>query len=237
MNTCEYIRVEIRVYNNKKKNLVWIFGYGVLHNGSQFNCASFKAFCARWKINLKFASVAHPESNGQVEAVNKIILDALKKNLDKKKGLWAEEIPSILWSYRTTHKAATGETPFRLAYGADAVIPLEVQMSSLRLENFDEDKNNEGLRLCAMLRDEVEDSTLARIVAQKQAISRRFNTKVKGRSFQVGDLVLRKAEFFTEKKREGKLGPNWEGPYRVTKILTPGTFKLEDMQGKELPHP
>src|SRR4051812_41367580 len=110
-------------------------------------------------------------------------------------------------------------------------------MSSLRLENFDKGKNNEGLHLCAMLRNEVEDSTLARIIVQKQAISRRSNAKVKGRSFQVGDLVLRKAEFSTEKKREGKLGPNWKGPYKVIKILTPGTFKLEDMRGKELPHP
>src|SRR4051812_25948246 len=79
-----------------------------------------------------------------------------------------KEVPSVLWSYQTTHKAATGETPFRLAYGANAVIPLEVQMSSLRLENFDEDRNNEGLRLCAMRRDKVEDSTLARIIVQKQ---------------------------------------------------------------------
>src|SRR5204863_8094887 len=140
------------------------------------------------------ASVAHPESNGQVESANKAILNAFKRKIKGKKGTWADEIPGILWSYQTTHKIATGEILFRLAYGAEAVIPLEVQMSSLRLENFDEDKNNEGLRLCAVLRDEVEDSTLTHIVAQKQAISRRFNAKVKGRSFQVGDLVLRKAE-------------------------------------------
>jgi hypothetical protein len=161
----------------------------------------------------------------------------LKKKLDKKKGLWAEHIPSILWSYRTTHKEATGETPYRLAYGTEAVIPLEVQMSSLRLENFDEEGNKEGLRLCAEVIDEVRDKALTRVIAQKHAIARRYNAKVKGRQFRVGDLVLRKAEFVAAERREGKLGANWEGPYRVVRILTPGTYRLEDRDGKLLPHP
>ena len=88
-----------------------------------------------------FASVAHPESNGQAKSANKAILNALKQKIEGKKGIWADEIPVILWSYRASHKVTTGETPFRLAYRAEAVIPLEVQMSSLRLEYFDEKKN------------------------------------------------------------------------------------------------
>lgn len=99
--------------------------------------------------------------------MNKEILNAVKKKLDKKKGLWAEEVPSILWSYRTTHKEATREIPFFLAYGSEAVIPLEVQMSSLRLEYFGEEKNKEGLKLCDEILDEVHDATLSHIISQK----------------------------------------------------------------------
>src|SRR5438045_2198430 len=182
--------------------------------GLNFNCKSFKAFCKKWRIKLKFASVAHPKSNGQAESANKAILNALKRKIDGKKGTWADEIPGILWSYRTTHKAATGETPFRLAYGSEAAIPLEVQMSSLRLEYFDEEKNEEGLKLCDEMIDEVRDNAIKRIISQKHAISRRYNSKVKHRQLQVGDLVLKKAKFSTAEKRDGKLGANWEGPYK-----------------------
>lgn len=61
----------------------------------------------KWRINLKFASVAHSQTNGQAEVANKSILNVLKKKLEGKKGKWAKEIPSIPWSYRTTHKKAT----------------------------------------------------------------------------------------------------------------------------------
>src|SRR3954471_16380459 len=136
-----------------------------------------------------------PQTNGQAETANKSILTALKKKLDDKKGRWAEEIPSILWSYRTTYKEATGETPYRMTYGVEAVIPLEVQMSSLRLEHFDEEKNNEGLRLCLDTIDEVHDMALTKMISQKQAIAKKYNSKVKKTSYQLVDLVLRKAEF------------------------------------------
>ena len=61
----------------------------------------------------------------------------------------------------------------------EAVIPLEVQMSSLRLEHFGEEKNDEGLRLCLDTIDEVHDMALTKIVAQKQAVARKYNSKVK----------------------------------------------------------
>ncbi|XP_072060323.1 uncharacterized protein [Arachis hypogaea] len=84
-------------------------------------------------IRQKFSSVEHPQTNGQVESANKIILLGLKKRLDNKKGAWADELASVLWSYRTTEQSSTKETPFRLTYGLDAVIPVEVGEPSPRL--------------------------------------------------------------------------------------------------------
>src|SRR4051812_19847036 len=110
-------------------------------------------------------------------------------------------------------------------------------MSSLRLEYFDEEKNEEGLKLCDEMIDEVRDNAIRRIISQKHVISRRYNSKVKHRQLQVRDLMLKKAEFSTAEKRDGKLGASWEGPYKIIQVLTPGTYKLEDMQGKALPHP
>lgn len=105
----------------------------VAHNSPIFKYGSFKNICMKWKINLKFAAIAHPESNSQANAANKAILIVLKKRIVGKKGTWAKEIPEIIWYYKTTHKEVVGETPFRKAYGAKATIPLEVQMSYLRL--------------------------------------------------------------------------------------------------------
>ncbi|XP_072054885.1 uncharacterized protein [Arachis hypogaea] len=70
--------------------------------------------------------VEHPQMNGQVESANKIIVKGLKKRLDEAKRLWADELGSVLWSYRTTPQTATGENPFRLTYGTEAVIPVEI---------------------------------------------------------------------------------------------------------------
>lgn len=80
-------------------------------------------------IKHRFTSVEHPQTNAQAEAVNRVILRGLKRRLEKTKGNWAEELPYFLWAYRTTHDSSTSETPFRLTYGAEVVIPVEVSES------------------------------------------------------------------------------------------------------------
>ena len=54
------------------------------------------------------------------------------------KGVWLKELPSVLWAYRTTTRTSTGETPFNLTYGTEALILVEVGLISLRRELFDE---------------------------------------------------------------------------------------------------
>ncbi|QHN81492.1 Gypsy retrotransposon integrase-like protein [Arachis hypogaea] len=87
-----------------------------------------------WTRSLqKFSSVEHPQSNGQVEAANKVIIHDLKKRLDQKKSSWAGELALVLWSYRMTPQSSTRETPFRLIYGVDAVILVEIGEPSPRM--------------------------------------------------------------------------------------------------------
>lgn len=111
-----------------------------------------------------FASIAHPQTNRQAEEANKTILNVLKKKLNGKNGRWAEEMPIILCSYQTTSKEATRVTSLQKAYGVEAVIPLEVQMSTLRLKHFNEEKSNEGLRLYINTIDE--NMALSRIISK-----------------------------------------------------------------------
>ena len=75
----------------------------------------------------------HPQTNGPVEPANMVILQGLKERLDEAKEAWADELRSILWSYQTTPQSTTGETPLKLTYRVDTMIPIEVKEPSLRV--------------------------------------------------------------------------------------------------------
>lgn len=108
----------------------------MLDNGTQFIENKFRKFLHHFRIQQKFCSVGHPQENGGIETANKIIFDGIKKRLGDTKGLWAEELPWVLLAYRTTPRSSTGETPFRLAYGTDDLIKVEVGLDSYRTEVF-----------------------------------------------------------------------------------------------------
>ncbi|XP_072071610.1 uncharacterized protein [Arachis hypogaea] len=177
-----------------------------------------------------FFSVEHPQSNGQVEAANKVILKGLKKRLEGKKGSWADELASVLWSYRTSLQSSTGETPFRLTYGVDAVIPVEIGEPSPRLllgegnEAIEKDLVDETRQMAHLIE-----------TAIKQRIALRYNGKVLRRSLGEGDLVLRRNDIGPPTLGEGKLDANWERPYRVREVLGKSAYKLEKLDGSEVP--
>ncbi|KAL5549045.1 hypothetical protein UlMin_004276 [Ulmus minor] len=222
------------------KNIVCRFGVPrelVSDHGTQFENEKLQSICDRLGIIKVFSSPAHPKSNGQVEAVNKTIKQTLKKKLEKSKGAWVDELPLVLWAYRTSFRAATGETPFSLAYGVEAVIPIEISLPTFRVDNFDEENNDVLLALATDLLEEKRETSQVRAAALQQTIARYYNSKVKLRRFVKGDLVLRKVFLNTKEKGVGVLGPNWEGPYRVRAIIRPGTYELETLEGRVLSNP
>ncbi|XP_016205999.1 uncharacterized protein LOC107646322 [Arachis ipaensis] len=154
-------------------------------NGTQFTDKKFTEFLTGLGIKQKFSSVEHPQTNGQVESANKVILLGLKKRLDNKKGAWADELASVLWSYRTTEQSSTGKTPFLLTYGVDAVIPVEIGEPSPRLllAGVDEAVEKD-------LVDKTREMTHLSETALKQRIALRYNTKVLRREFEERDLYL-----------------------------------------------
>ncbi|XP_059436668.1 uncharacterized protein LOC132169694 [Corylus avellana] len=126
--------------------------YGIPHafvtdNGKQFDCESFREWCAKLHIRNYYSSPAHPQANGQVEVTNKTIFKMLKKKLGDQKGNWADDLPEVLWAYRTTKRIPTEESPYALAFGTEAVIPAEIGSGSYRVESFYSETNNEGLKL------------------------------------------------------------------------------------------
>uniref|UniRef100_A0A2N9FAH3 Uncharacterized protein n=1 Tax=Fagus sylvatica TaxID=28930 RepID=A0A2N9FAH3_FAGSY len=206
-------------------------------NGRQFDNSPFREFCEELGIHNHYSSPGHPQANGQVEVTNRSLLKMIKTRLEGAKGLWPEELPNILWAYRTTARTPTGETPFRLTYGTEAVIPVEVGLTTWRTNNYDEVSNDAQLRSNLDLVDEVRDQAEARTRVYQQRMARYYDRRVKHREFKVGDLVLRKVTLATKDPTQGKLGPTWEGPYRVVKFHRRGTYHLEKLDGNALPHP
>ncbi|XP_074327659.1 uncharacterized protein LOC141665573 [Apium graveolens] len=90
-------------------------------------------------------------ANGQAEVADRIILDWLKKRIEKSRNNWVVEVLPILWAYRTTCRVSTGATPFMLAYGAEAVIPVEISHSSPKIQAYNAEENEEGQRLALYL--------------------------------------------------------------------------------------
>lgn len=141
----------------------------------------------------------------------------------------------MLWAYRTTPHSTTGESPYRLTFGTEAVIPAEIREPSTRTASFDPESNDqlidEDLDLLAERRA---IANCGEIIAKEHA-AMRYNKKVVPRSFSKGDLVLRKTSIGARDTERGKLAANWEGLYRVVEATGTGAYKLETLRGTKIP--
>ena len=161
----------------------------------------------------------------------------IKTRLEGAKGVWLDELPGVLWAYRMTVRTPTGETPFKLAYGSEAVIPTEVHMVNHRVMMYHDKDNEEQLRLSLDLIDEVKMDAELRTGRYKNLMARQYDAMVKPRWFNIEDLVLKRVSLATKNPAHRKLGPNWEGPYRVINCKRQGSYYLEALDGRKLEHP
>ncbi|XP_074345883.1 uncharacterized protein LOC141684670 [Apium graveolens] len=137
------------------------------------------------------------------------------------------------------HPQANGQShnwsnAFHVSIRAEAVVPVEISHSSPRIQAFNTEENEEGQRLSLDLIDEVRDAAHAKIVEYQKKAYFYYNLRVKDRFFKQGDLVLRKVEAFGVGQKEN-LASNWEEPYKVKSVQGRGTYKLETMEGEEIP--
>ncbi|GAA0150111.1 hypothetical protein LIER_09122 [Lithospermum erythrorhizon] len=98
---------------------------------------------------------------------------------ESKKGAWIDELPVVMWSLRTTPSHATGETPFSLVYGSEAVLPAEVSLPTFRQLGFHEKENDQRMREQLNFVDELRDQALYRMHKYKHLMTRTYNRRVK----------------------------------------------------------
>jgi hypothetical protein len=210
----------------------------ITDNGSNLNNKMMKELCDDFKIEHHNSSPYRPKMNGAVEAANKNIKKIVQKMVVTYKD-WHEMLPFALHGYRTSVRTSTGATPFSLVYGMEAVLPVEVEIPSIRIlmetklteaewcqSRFDQLNFIEEKRMTALCHGQLYQRRM------KQA----FEKKVRPREFREGDIVLKKILSFQPDSR-GKWAPNYEGPYVVKRTFSRGAMTLTTMDGDELQRP
>nr|AAP05806.1 putative GAG-POL precursor [Oryza sativa Japonica Group]AAT76358.1 putative GAG-POL precursor [Oryza sativa Japonica Group] len=214
--------------------------YGLPHriitnNGPQFISADFQDYCIGLGVKICFASVSHPQSNGQVERANGIVLQGIKTRVydrlmshDKK---WVEELPSVLWAMHTTLTTSNKETPFFLVYGSEAMFPGELRHQSTRVQKHSDENQEKQRDIDVNLLEEHRERVAVRAASYQQALRRYHEKRIRACILSIGDYVLRRVQ---TQAGQNKLSPKWEGPYTITQVLRPGAFKIADGDDREL---
>ena len=146
-----------------------------------------------------------------------------------------EELPHILWTYRTTPSRSTGETPFSMTYGVDAVIPLETGFPTLRINTFTPSSNDGLLEESLDLIEERRENAIVQLAYYQHKLKQEYDSNVKLRLLAPKDWVLRKVLGTAKNPTCGKLGPNWKGSYRITLVAGIGAYYLENLDEKVVP--
>ena len=162
-------------------------------------------------------------------------MNGLKKWLDEVKDRWVEELPHVLWTYQTTPRWSTGETPFSMTYGSETVIPLRNWFPTLRTSLFTPNNNDKLLERSLDLVDERREAAMVQLAYYQQKLKQRYDTGVRARPLAPSDLVLRKVVSTAKNPSWGKLGPNWDEPYHITSVAGIGAYFLEDLNENVIP--
>ena len=130
------------------------------------------------KIKNLYSTPRYPQSNGLAEASNKTILTALKKRLDSAKDKWVDELPRVLWAYRTTARRPISISPFVLTYGMEAIVPTEIGMPTLRIDT-PEQSNTDSVIKDLDMADELREAVAVQIASYHSRLANLYNRRVK----------------------------------------------------------
>src|SRR3954469_19016283 len=168
----------------------------ITDNDTNFAKGALARYASEQAIRLDVASVAHPQSNGQVEGANGLILSGIKPRLveplERAPGAWIDELPVVLWSLRTTPNRSTGFTPFFLVYGAEAIIPSDIEFDSPRHAMYTEVEAKEAREDGFDLKEEACILALTGLAIYQQKLRHYHKKKIRSLAFRECDLVLRR---------------------------------------------
>jgi len=204
----------------------------VTDHGSHFRNQMMVELTAKLGLSHDSSTPYYPQANGQVEAINKVLKRVLQRMIEIHKRNLHLILYSALWAYRTSVRNATGFTPFQLVYGLKVVLPIQCEISSLKLaiDLLLDTSEEEACILELIHLDETpRDATLAN-ETHKKCIAAQYDKNVKPRVFSKGDLVLLYDQE-SNKLGAGKFEPLWMGPYIFKRVFMKGAYELVDYDG------
>ena len=116
-----------------------------------------------------------------------------------------------------------------MVHGSEAILPTDLEYGSPRVKAYNEQGSDTTLEDAMDQLDKVHDVSLLRLAKYQQVLRRYHHRRVRGSTFNIGDLVLQRVQ---STKNRHKLSPPWEGPYIVAEVLRPGTYKLQTADGQ-----
>jgi hypothetical protein len=140
----------------------------------------------------------------------------------------------VIWGLRTQVSSATGFSPFFLVYGSKAVLLSDVAFGAPRIQFYEEGEAEQTRRIDLDSLKEQRLATVMRQARQDQQLRRYHDRNIKETSFNVGDLVLRCIQ---KTDVMHKLSAPWEGPFIVTEVISPSTYRLQWGDGQGVPNP
>ncbi|XP_073355237.1 uncharacterized protein [Aegilops tauschii subsp. strangulata] len=189
----------------------------ITDNDTNFAKGALAQYCSISGIHLDLASVAHPQSNGEVKRASGLILSGIKSRLVepliRSPGNWIDELSAVLWSLRTTPNRSTGFTPFFLVYGAEAFIPTHVEFDSPHVTMYTEAEAKEAREDDIDLLEEARLLALSHLSARPQALPQQEDQAPR---FS-GGRPCPPTRPGTDRPTQAV--PPWEGPFIISRAL------------------
>ncbi|MCO5614872.1 hypothetical protein L7F22_069157 [Adiantum nelumboides] len=183
-------------------------------------------------ISRRHSSPYYPQCNGLVEKVNGMICWIITKQANNRPKDWDRHLNAALWAYRTSFKTNLGYTPYQLVFGKEAILPIEVQLASLRVLESGRERPSEQLRSRILELERLELDRTAAIehyAAQATHRKKKFDENLKDKGLKRGMLVLRYDNRFDTKK-DKKFMVRWEGPFLIYKMYINGSYRLQSVE-------
>lgn len=213
--------------------------FGCPHKLVTDNAAAFRAkelldMCDSMGIKLVHSNSYYPQGNGLGESSSKSLIRIIKKLLEDNKSNWDSKLKYALWADRVTTKKSTGNSPFKLVYGNEAIFLIQLTLPVAKFLQEEQNEEDDMARRISDLAEvhKIRDQLVERSAAHHKRIKEAFDRKAKMDDFQIGDLVLKWDALKEKKGNHGKFDALWTGPLIISQIQGNKTFTLQSMEGK-----
>jgi transposase InsO family protein len=226
----------VTIANHYVNDIVCRFGTPeqfLTDNGSIFTGHVMQEIHRQLEVKSIKTSPYHPQTNGLTERFNKTLVDMLSMYVSAHHKDWDQQLPQVLFAYRTSIHSTTKETPFYLMFGRDARIPYDYDTPEDLKDTYEDIDTYKRQLTSDLQRAHYEVQYYLQHAAQIR--ERRLQEGRKDHNFNEGDLVW----LYTDAVKKGlskKLAHLWHGPYRIASLPTANNAKLQALNGKYLLH-